>query len=127
MSKMTNTAIRAELSRSESSFETVMAQQICEVTIEPGRSFRVVVDDAMTDLCAHALRQGHFWNIHEWDLISRFLPSSGGRFLDLGAHLGSFTLTAAACGHEVLAVDASRVNASLLKASAELNRFRNVT
>jgi FkbM family methyltransferase len=49
-----------------------------------------------------------------------------GRVLDLGTHVGTFTLAAAAMGYEVIGVEASPENASLLRASLERNGFDRV-
>jgi FkbM family methyltransferase len=104
-----------------------MSRVTREIKIGRGKSFRIVLDSRHTDPFAHGLMQGVFWIRDEWNLISRFLPPSGGRFLDLGGHLGSFALTAAAHGHEVLTIEASPVNAALLQASAEVNGFSRMT
>jgi FkbM family methyltransferase len=74
------------------------------------------------------------------DLIGDHVQSSGGYFppsfelalgmlepgaivLDLGAHLGTFSLAAAARGFRVVAVEASPRNAEFLRASARANGF----
>ncbi len=46
--------------------------------------------------------------------------------LDLGTHVGTFTLAAAALGYEVIGVEASPQNAALLRAGLEHNAFRHV-
>jgi FkbM family methyltransferase len=51
------------------------------------------------------------------------LVEPGQRVLDLGAHIGTFTLTAAAYGCHVTAVEPSPRNAALLAASLSLNGF----
>lgn len=104
-----------------------MARQVREITIERGRSFRVVVDDAMHDPYAQSLLHQMYWLRNEWNMLARFLPVRGGRFLDLGAHLGSFSLTAAAHQVEVLAVEASATNAAMMRESVQLNQFRNMS
>ncbi|HUQ63917.1 MAG TPA: FkbM family methyltransferase [Acidimicrobiales bacterium] len=50
----------------------------------------------------------------------------GEKILDLGAHVGTFSLAAAAIGAHSLAVEASPQNAALLRASIARNGFRNV-
>src|SRR5262249_9525790 len=55
------------------------------------------------------------------------LVRPGQRVLDLGAHLGSFALAAAAAGCRVAAVDASPRNVALLRASKEQNGFDALT
>lgn len=47
--------------------------------------------------------------------------------LDLGAHVGTFALAAAALGCQVLAVEASPYNAALLNASVTQNGFERMT
>jgi FkbM family methyltransferase len=104
-----------------------MAQITRRIRIGRGRSFQVVIDDRFGDDFARGLLHGNFWIRDEWRLLQSFLPRTGGRFLDLGGHLGSFALTAAAHGHQVIVVDASPTNAALIRASAELNGFANLS
>ena len=103
-----------------------MATQIREIVIKPGRSFRVAVDSEASDAYGQALLNKSFWLRYEWELLARFLPATGGRFLDLGGHLGSFTLTAAAHGHQVVVVEASPTNAGLIRQSVAANQFDQV-
>ncbi|QDV33625.1 FkbM family methyltransferase [Tautonia plasticadhaerens] len=58
--------------------------------------------------------------------LHRLVPV-GGRVLDLGAHVGVFSLAASASGYQVVSVEASPRNASLLRASASLNGFDGMT
>jgi FkbM family methyltransferase len=51
------------------------------------------------------------------------LVRPGTRVLDLGCHLGTFSLAAAALGAEVIAVDASPAHAQLVGRAAERNGF----
>src|SRR5262245_32996913 len=53
------------------------------------------------------------------------LSRPGQLVLDVGAHVGMFTLTAAAAGRRVLAVEASSRNHGLLTQSLEVNGFRD--
>ena len=55
--------------------------------------------------------------------LQRFVPP-GGSVLDLGAHVGTFSLTAAALGYRVVAVDASPIHIDLLNRSVARNGFR---
>ena len=57
-----------------------------------------------------------------FDLMDALVPPSG-RVLDLGAHIGSFSLASAASGRRVLAVEASPRNVELLDVSRRENRF----
>ena len=97
------------------------------IRVGRGRSFRIVLETGQTDDYARGLLHQNFWLRHEWNLLSRFLPrTGGGRFLDLGGHLGSFALTAASFGHEVVVVEASPTNAELIRASAVANGFNHL-
>jgi FkbM family methyltransferase len=58
--------------------------------------------------------------------LARAIVEPGGLVLDLGAHIGIFSLAAAAAGFRVVAVEASPRNAALLAASAERNHFPNL-
>lgn len=54
------------------------------------------------------------------------LVGAGSVVLDVGAHLGQFSLAAAAAGCSVLALEASPLNAALLRASAFRNGFSDM-
>lgn len=96
------------------------------VTAAPGVVFKVVVDAADADdpVSAQLLR-GRFTVPDLLDFLLRAVPR-GGKVLDLGAHVGAFSLAAAAAGYEVAAVEASPKNAALLRASIEANGFPNL-
>jgi FkbM family methyltransferase len=104
-----------------------MARITRRIPIGQAKSFSIVLDDSQSDPFAQSLQQRCFWIRDEWELISSFLPAAGGRFLDLGGHLGTFSLTAAAHGHDVLVVEAAPTNAALIEASAKANDFTNMT
>src|SRR3954464_14995963 len=76
-----------------------------------GASFVAVTDpDRQNDPVADALAEGTFPLVRLLDVARRCTPV-GGRVLDLGSHVGSFALAAAASGFEVAAVEASTANA----------------
>jgi FkbM family methyltransferase len=80
---------------------------------------------AIADPIAHELREG----VYRLPAAARLvldLVTPGARVLDLGAHLGTVTLAAAARGAHVLAIEASPRNAECLTASARQNQFTNV-
>ena len=54
------------------------------------------------------------------------LVEPGSRVLDLGCHLGTFALPAAALGAEVIAVDASPAHVELLRRAADRNGFERL-
>ncbi len=107
--------------------EAAMSRVTRTIRVGRGRAFRIILETEQEDDYARGLLHRNFWLRHEWNLLSRFLPKTGGRFLDLGGHLGSFALTAAAFGHEVVVVEASPTNADLIRASARANGFDHAT
>jgi FkbM family methyltransferase len=90
-------------------------------------TFSIVVDVDAPDWISHHLDAGVYPPTYMplFQLLQAILPG-GGRVLDLGAHIGTFALAAAANGFEVLAVEASPANASVLQASIERNGFGNM-
>jgi FkbM family methyltransferase len=87
--------------------------------------FEVVIDDDMDDPIATVLRKGAVPDPTLVGLMLRLI-SPGSRMIDLGAHLGSFALSAAGAGCHVLAIEASPRNAHLLHASAARNGFHDL-
>jgi FkbM family methyltransferase len=109
--------------------------RVCEsVSLRPGLSFTLVAAEEAVDpsslksdrlsqeLAAGVLPEDY----HSLIALLEALVPPGGRVVDLGTHVGTFTLSAAALGFEVIGVEASPRNASLLKASLERNRFERV-
>lgn len=91
----------------------------CDVLVGPGRTPRVTfaVEDGTGDPIAIQVRSGA-WQPSDalrW-LLSVIEP--GDRVLDLGGHIGTFAVPAAALGAHVTAVEASPANAALLEAAA---------
>jgi FkbM family methyltransferase len=97
------------------------------VRLEGGPEFAVVVDPAGEDAFTAAYVGGDGAALNE-PLVRLMLDlvRAGDVVVDLGAHLGSFALPAAAVGCKVLAVEAAPHAAALLQASATRNGFRNL-
>src|SRR5262245_18639865 len=96
------------------------------VAVQARVEFAAVTDNAATDSISRDLAAGRFPAPTRPALeYLQSLTPRGGRVLDLGTHVGSFTLAAAALGYEVVGVEASPRNAALLKASLEKNGFKN--
>ncbi|HTJ74435.1 MAG TPA: FkbM family methyltransferase [Acidimicrobiales bacterium] len=95
------------------------------VAVSDQVSFDAVVGDEMDDPVATMLRQGSVCDPALVALMLQLL-APGERMIDLGAHLGTFALAAAAAGCHVLAVEASPRNAELLHASAARNGFTDL-
>lgn len=70
-------------------------------------------------LATHVLGAGKYFPPH-FELALELAPADG-VVLDLGAHLGTFTLAAAASGRRVVAVEAAPRNVEMLEESARAN------
>lgn len=97
------------------------------VEVQAGVRFAAVTDVSARDPICMDLADGRFpASTREAVECLQEMTPRGGRVLDLGTHVGSFTLAAAALGYEVVGVEASPRNASLLQASLERNGFDRV-
>lgn len=98
---------------------------ICTVEARGLRFGMAVPTDATfdTDPVAYAYKVNHTEHLARLLDVALAVLRPGDAVLDLGAHLGGFALTAAACGCRVLAVEASPRNAALLRESVRFNRF----
>lgn len=98
---------------------------LCTVRLSEGLEYQVVVDKGSADPITTTFLNGYCLF---QDLVSVMLRlvSAGDAVLDIGAHVGTFTLAAAAAGCPVLAIEASPVNAALLRASVSANAFHDV-
>ncbi|MEA2972280.1 MAG: hypothetical protein QOG82_738 [Actinomycetota bacterium] len=87
-----------------------------------GLQFSVVVDPDVADPITLTLLQG---SVLDPTLVRLMLDivRPGDNVVDLGAHLGTFSLAASAAGCQVLAVEAAPTNAALLRTSALRNGF----
>ena len=95
--------------------------------IETGESgFDLVLPRESDDPVVRSYLSGEPLNEYLLDLLRQLLPAPG-TVLDLGCHVGTFSIGAAALGHSVLAVDASAVHVELVRASAAANGFERVT
>jgi FkbM family methyltransferase len=86
-----------------------------------GEALDIVVPPAGDLIGDHVQRSGGYFP-PTFDVALAMLEP-GAVVLDLGAHLGTFSLAVAARGHRVLAVEASPRNAAFLRASARANGF----
>jgi FkbM family methyltransferase len=84
-----------------------------------GDSLAIVLPDDYDFLASHVAQAGSYFP-PTFELALDLAPP-GGTIVDLGAHLGTFALAAAASGNRVIAVEASPRNAELLEESARLN------
>ena len=86
------------------------------------RPIGILVPSDESDDIARSIAHNTYSIPSHYRLLQSLLPSPG-RVIDLGAHIGTFALYAAAMGHEVVAVDASEQNVAMLKESCSLNGF----
>lgn len=88
-------------------------------------SIQCNVDANADDPISKELRKGKEYLFNE-ALGYEKLFSSDTAFLDIGAHIGLFSLLFAAKGHDVYSIEASSKNAKILNASQSLNHFENM-
>lgn len=96
-----------------------------EVAVAGAPSVSVAVDPNAGDPVADWFL-GHDWIDEPVQRAFLCLVEPGMRVLDLGCHLGTFSLPAAALGASVLAVDAAGSHVELLTAAAERNGFHRL-
>ncbi|MGL4422884.1 MAG: FkbM family methyltransferase, partial [Gemmataceae bacterium] len=95
------------------------------VTGPQGIDFLACTMPRAADPISQILAQGRYPFGPHWNLLHRFLPP-GGTLLDLGVHVGGFTLLAAAHGHQVIGIEAAAENLALVRSALALNVFENV-
>ena len=95
------------------------------IALPDGRELAICIAADETDHIATSIARGIYAIPAHYRLLEALLPNPG-RVVDLGAHIGTFSLYAAALGHEVVAVEASARNLALLRASIGLNGFDRV-
>jgi FkbM family methyltransferase len=88
-----------------------------------GRPITFVLD--ASDPCGNAVANNQYEYSEAHEIIFKILKP-GDRVIDLGGHIGTFSLVAAALGCQVVAVEASPYNAELIKASIAENNFHNM-
>ncbi len=87
--------------------------------------FQIAVGTRFWDPISEAIANQTFSFPPVLDLAFKLLKPAY-KVVDLGVHIGTFSLGAAALGCDVLAVEASPYNASLVKASIARNQFDRV-
>ena len=96
--------------------------EYCRLRIRDDLSCEVAVAPEANDPIAQALLNGTYCIPRSFELCHGLLWP-GNRVFDAGAHIGTFALPAASIGCEVAAVEASRENVELLKASMHRNKY----
>lgn len=92
------------------------------VALPDGKSVELALPAASTDPVVQGYAANRYLNQYLVDLLLRF-TEPGGRVLDLGCHVGTLSVPAAALGRNVLAVDASPLHVASVRLAAERNRL----
>jgi len=91
-----------------------------------GRSIQMALPKDSTDPVVNAYKSGQALNEYLIDLLVRF-TRPGDFVLDLGCHVGTLSVPAACLGRNVVAVDASRLHAAAVHATATMNELGNLS
>jgi FkbM family methyltransferase len=92
------------------------------VTPKSGVRFEIALDPRWMDPIADAIAAGDTWFLEDYYVLLDLLKP-GDAVLDLGGHLGTFALAAAALGCRVVCVEAAPRHVRLLEASVARNGF----
>lgn len=102
----------------------------CVVTVAVGdRQLAFAVSREPSDPIAEALMEGRFPLDAIKDFWLHLIHENGAthkKVIDIGAHLGTYAVPAAAAGADVVAVEGSLANAALLTLTAESNKLGNL-
>ena len=93
--------------------------------VDPQTSFEIAVWQAEPDPIGQAIANRSYSFPEPFRVLFPLLRL-GAKVLDVGAHIGTFSLAAAALGCDVLSVEASPANVALLTASRQRNHFEHM-
>ncbi len=96
-----------------------------ELAFSPEANCSIYVDSRATDEISEPILN-HRYGFPVGFNVLLAVVKPGARVLDLGAHIGVFSLFAAASGHHVASVEASPQNVALLEESVRENGFTTV-
>jgi FkbM family methyltransferase len=102
-----------------------MPAVLCSLSTPNAKGFSIVVQEDGTDGITTAIL-GNTFTLPEHYCMLFDLVRPNGKVLDLGAHIGTFSLMAAANGYQITAVEASTRNAALMRESIHRNGFNNI-
>ena len=91
-------------------------------TVE-GKELMVGTLDTSNDVVSSQVRSGHLWSFDHVRLMNKIVPINSGYVLDIGAHIGTFSLGAAALGYKVCGFEPSPSNFNVFRDSVEKNKF----
>jgi FkbM family methyltransferase len=95
------------------------------VDLPGGVAADLALPEASSDPVVQAYAAGSSLNRYLVDLLVEF-TQPGDRVLDLGCHVGTFSVPAAALGRRVIAVDASPLHVESVRLAAQRNRFESL-
>lgn len=105
--------------------DTMISALCCTIAVTGVVSFNVMVGVDDEDPISQSITDGSY--VFPWAYHLLFsMVQRGDKVLDLGAHVGTFSLAAAALGCDVISVEASPHNVALLEASAAQNGFEQI-
>ena len=87
---------------------------------------RLALPAESEDPVVAAYGRGEVLNAYLTDLLVQLVPKPA-TVLDLGCHVGTFSVVAAALGHRVISIDASPLHVEAVRRSAELNGLDRLT
>ena len=95
------------------------------IPLENGQSIDLALPVSSNDPVVNAYKQETYDNQHLIKLVEIF-SKQGRNILELGCHVGTMSVPAAALGRNVLAIDASQTHVELVRASAIHNQLANL-
>ena len=105
--------------------ETMIQALCCTIAVTSGVSFNAMVGVNDDDPISQSIIDGSYAFPWAYRLLFSIVHQ-GDKVLDLGAHIGTFSLAAAALGCDVVSVEASPYNVSLLETSVARNGFERI-
>lgn len=124
---MRSTDVRLRQRAGEAGRAYAMAEDlVCKWQTYPGDASAFLVLPARTDdPIVEAYLRGETPNRYMAEVLDE-TTAQGDRVVDLGCHVGTFSVAAAAMGRKVTAVDASARHVALVRHSRDLNHFANL-
>ncbi len=97
----------------------------CRIADRNSKDFQIVVQKDAKDAITNAIISGTFGIPYHYQMLFD-IASAKGKVIDLGAHIGTFSLFAAVNEYDVISIEASPINVAFLKESVRINKFNNL-
>lgn len=94
----------------------------CNIKLSNAVGYNMMVEAAAFDPVSQECKKGTPYQQEAVELMLQLVKPNS-KILDVGAHIGTFSLAAAANDCQVLAIEASPFHAQLIKSSAKNNQF----